>query len=101
MAEELLDKGAKAVLGWGQSVLESDATVAAAALYGALAAGYELTEALSRTYQALIKQQARALAFVAVVCGEDVTGELVTPLRLADANLHQTFGCRTVFRSSR
>jgi len=81
MAEELLDKGAKAVLGWGQSVLESDATVAAAALYGALAAGYELTEALSRTYQALIKQQARDWHLLRLYVGRTLPGNLVTPLR--------------------
>ena len=81
MAEKLLDKGAKAVLGWGQSVLESDATVAAAALYGALAAGYELTEALSRTYQTLIKQQARHWHLLRLYVGRTLPGNLVTPLR--------------------
>jgi hypothetical protein len=81
MAEELLDKGAKAVLGWGQSVLESDATVAAAALYGALAAGYELTEALSRTYQALIKQQAQDWHLLRLYVAGTLPGNLVTPLR--------------------
>ena len=81
MAEEFLDKGAKAVLGWGQSVLESDATVAAAALYGALAAGYELTEALSRTYQALIKQQARDWHLLRLYVAVTLPGNLVTPLR--------------------
>jgi CHAT domain-containing protein len=59
MAEELLKAGAKAVLGWGQKVLESDATEAAATLYKELAAGKQITEAVASTYQTLIKNKAR------------------------------------------
>jgi hypothetical protein len=78
LAEELLKLGAKAVLGWGQKVLGMDATAAAAALYGALAAGYELTEALSRTYQALIKQQARDWHLLRLYAAGKLPGQLVT-----------------------
>ncbi|HBE53970.1 MAG TPA: hypothetical protein DDW76_35775, partial [Cyanobacteria bacterium UBA11369] len=59
MAEELLERGATAVLGWGQKVLENDATAAAAALYKELARGKKLTEAIACTYQELIKNKAR------------------------------------------
>jgi tetratricopeptide (TPR) repeat protein len=68
-------------LGWGQKVLDTDATAAAAALYGALAAGYELTEALSRTYQALIKQQARDWHLLRLYVAGTLPGQLVTTLR--------------------
>jgi hypothetical protein len=81
LAQELLKLGTKAVLGWGQKVLDTDATAAAAALYGALAAGYELTEALSRTYQALIKQQARDWHLLRLYVVGTLPGQLVTPLR--------------------
>ncbi|GET44347.1 CHAT domain-containing protein [Microseira wollei] len=51
MAEELLKQGATAVLGWGQKVLDTDATAAAAALYRELAAGKQVTEAVALTYK--------------------------------------------------
>ncbi|HEY9604055.1 MAG TPA: CHAT domain-containing protein, partial [Allocoleopsis sp.] len=81
LAEGLLKLGAKAVLGWGQTVLDTDATAAAAALYGALAAGYEVTEALSGTYQELIRQQARDWHLLRLYVGRALPGQLVTPLR--------------------
>ncbi|MEH1823191.1 MAG: CHAT domain-containing protein [Nostoc sp.] len=59
MAEELLKSGAKAVLGWGQNVLDADATAAAAALYEELSAGKQIIEAVACTYQTLIKNKAR------------------------------------------
>jgi tetratricopeptide (TPR) repeat protein len=81
LAEGLLKLGAKAVLGWGQTVLDTDATAAAAVLYGELAAGYEVTEALSVTYQALIKQQARDWHLLRLYVGRTLPGQLVTTLR--------------------
>ncbi|HLP91259.1 MAG TPA: tetratricopeptide repeat protein [Nostocaceae cyanobacterium] len=81
MAEELLKMGAKAVLGWGKSVLETDATEAAAALYQELAAGKAVTEAVACTYQALIKQQARDWHLLRLYVGDNLPGALVTPLR--------------------
>src|SRR5919202_401651 len=81
LAEALLKLGVKAVLGWGQTVLDTDATAAAAAFYGRLAAGDELSEALSRTYQALIKQQARDWHLLRLYVVGTLPGQLVTTLR--------------------
>ena len=81
MAEELLKAGAKAVLGWGQKVLESDATEAAATLYKELAAGKQITEAVASTYQTLIKNQARDWHLLRLYAADSLPGELVTPLR--------------------
>lgn len=55
MAQELLSKGAKAVLGWGDKVLDTQAATAAGFLYQNLSAGMTVTEALACTYQALLK----------------------------------------------
>ncbi|MBZ8182626.1 CHAT domain-containing protein, partial [Oscillatoria salina] len=81
MAESLLNCGAKAVLGWGQKVLDSDATAAAEALYQALAAGKKLTEAVALTYQALLKNQARDWHLLRLYVADSLPGNLVTPLR--------------------
>ena len=81
MAEELLKAGAKAVLGWGQKVLESDATAAAATLYQELAAGKQITEAVASTYQTLIKNKARDWHLLRLYAADSLPGELVTPLR--------------------
>lgn len=59
MAEALLKQGATAILGWGQRVLDTDATATAATLYKELSAGMKLTEAVAITYQVLLKNQAR------------------------------------------
>ncbi len=55
MAQELLNLGAKAVLGWGQKVLDHEAAIAAAALYEALSRGDELTEAIAPLRRTLVK----------------------------------------------
>jgi CHAT domain-containing protein len=81
LAEELLKEGAQAVLSWGQKVLDSDATTAAAALYQALSEGYELTEAIALTYQALIHQKARDWHLLRLYITGALPGQLVTPLR--------------------
>jgi Tfp pilus assembly protein PilF len=81
MAEELLKAGAKAVLGWGQKVLETDATEAAATLYKELAAGKQITEAVASTYQTLIKNKARDWHLLRLYAADSLPGELVTPLR--------------------
>ncbi|MFM6159273.1 MAG: CHAT domain-containing protein, partial [Sphaerospermopsis kisseleviana] len=83
MAEELLKAGAKAVLGWGQKVLETDATEAAATLYKELAAGKQITEAVANTYQTLIKNNARDWHLLRLYAADSLPGELVTPLRTA------------------
>jgi tetratricopeptide (TPR) repeat protein len=81
MAEELLKSGAKAVLGWGQKVLDPDATAAAAALYQELSAGKQITEALASTYQALIKNKARDWHLLRLYAAGNLPSSLVTPLR--------------------
>ncbi|MDB9476748.1 tetratricopeptide repeat protein [Dolichospermum circinale] len=81
MAEELLQAGAKAVLGWGQKVLESDATEAAAKLYEELAAGKQITEAVAITYKTLIENKARDWHLLRLYAADNLPGELVTPLR--------------------
>ncbi|MBE9049325.1 tetratricopeptide repeat protein [Nostocales cyanobacterium LEGE 11386] len=57
MAEALIAQGARTVLGWGRPVKDGTATAAAAHLYGKLAAGYQLAEALASTYQYLFQQK--------------------------------------------
>ncbi|RCJ21108.1 hypothetical protein A6770_30655 [Nostoc minutum NIES-26] len=81
MAEELLKSCAKAVLGWGQKVLDSDATAAAAALYQELSAGKQTAEAVACTYQALIKNKARDWHLLRLYAASNLPGSLVTPLR--------------------
>ncbi|MDB9430661.1 GUN4 domain-containing protein [Microcystis aeruginosa CS-555/01A07] len=81
MAEEFLDLGAKAVLGWGERVLDTDAAVAAKELYGHLSQGEMLIEALSATYRALIDQQARDWHKLRLYVGNTLPQALVTPLR--------------------
>ncbi len=81
MAEELLQAGAKAVLGWGQSVLDLDAIAAATALYQELSAGKQIVEAVACTYQALIKNKARDWHLLRLYAAGDLPSALVTPLR--------------------
>jgi hypothetical protein len=81
MAEALLKLGAKAVLGWGRPVLDRDATDAAAALYEALSSAHELAEAIARTYQVLIKKQARDWHLLRLYTAGTELGALVTPLK--------------------
>ena len=81
MAESLLNAGATSVLGWGQTVLDIDATAAAAALYQELSAGKLLTEALALTYQALIENKARDWHLLRLYVTDTLPGNLVTPLR--------------------
>ncbi|MBD1834212.1 tetratricopeptide repeat protein [Cyanobacteria bacterium FACHB-472] len=80
IAKELLKSGAKAVLGWGQKVLDTESTAAAAALYQQLSAGKQLTEAVACTYQALIRNQARDWHLLRLYAAGTLPGELVTPL---------------------
>ena len=81
MAEELLKSGAKAVLGWGQKVLDADATAAAAALYQELSAGKQIIEAVACTYQTLIKNKARDWHLLRLYAAGNLPSSLVTPLR--------------------
>ena len=81
LAEELLDAGAKAVLGWGRPVLDTEASEAAAALYGELSRGYELGRAAAMTYQALIKSNSQDWHLLRLYVAGEMLGALVTPLR--------------------
>jgi len=57
MAEELLNIGATAVIGWGEQVGDTDATAAASQLYWKLFQGGTVTQAIASTYKALIDQK--------------------------------------------
>jgi tetratricopeptide (TPR) repeat protein len=81
MAEELLKLGGKAILGWGQKVLDSEAKEAAATLYQELATGKQVTEAVACTYQTLIKNKARDWHLLRLYAAESLPGNLVTPLK--------------------
>jgi len=81
LAEEFLELGANAVLGWGRSVLDTEASYAAAELYGALSKGYEMARALGETWQSLIKKDARDWHLLRLYVAGDVPAPLVTPLK--------------------
>ena len=81
MAEELLNLGATAVLGWGETVRDTDATAAASLLYWELSQAGTVLEALASTYQALIRQQARDWHKLRLYVANILPGALVTPLR--------------------
>ncbi|NES78677.1 MULTISPECIES: CHAT domain-containing protein [Okeania] len=81
MAESLLSQGATAVLGWGDRVLDTDATTAAAKLYQGLSSGKGVTVALAETYQELIKVNARDWHKLRLYVAGSLPGALVTPLR--------------------
>jgi hypothetical protein len=81
MAEELLNLGATAVLGWGQNVRDTDATAAASRLYWELSQGETVAKAIASTYQSLIKQNARDWHKLRLYIGNILPEALVTPLR--------------------
>ncbi|MBG1257806.1 tetratricopeptide repeat protein [Nostoc commune] len=81
MAEALIAEGARAVLSWGRPVEDRTATAAAAHLYGKLAAGYELAEALASTYQQLFQQNVRDWHLLRLYVQGECPGALVEPLR--------------------
>jgi len=81
MAEELLKMGATAVLGWGEKVLDTDATATASQFYCKLSQGMKVTEALSSTYQALINLQARDWHKLRLYVANTLPEALVTTLR--------------------
>ncbi|WGV24480.1 tetratricopeptide repeat protein [Halotia branconii] len=80
MAEALIAQGARAVLGWGRSVEDGIATVAAAHLYGKLAGGYQLAEALASTYQYLSQLQVRDWHLLRLYVQGEYPGAFVEPL---------------------
>ncbi|WP_445636383.1 hypothetical protein NSTC745_01275 [Nostoc sp. DSM 114161] len=80
MAEALIAQGAIAVLSWGRPVQDTTATAAAAHLYGKLAAGYELAQALASTYQQLFKQKVRDWHLLRLYVQGECPGALVDVL---------------------
>jgi len=80
MAEALIHEGATAVLGWGLSVKDVAATVAAAHLYGKLAAGYRLPEALASTYRQLGKDKVEDWHLLRLYVRGECPGAFVEPL---------------------
>jgi len=81
MAEALLAQGATAVLGWGKKVLDTDATEAAAVLYGALSQGESLALALAKTYRHLLEANARDWHLLRLYVARTLPGSLVTSPR--------------------
>lgn len=81
MAEELLKMGGTAVLGWGERVRDTDATAAASKFYCLLSQGEAITDALSSTYQTLIKQQVRDWHKLRLYVANILPQALVTPLK--------------------
>ncbi len=81
MAEELLNMGGTTVIGWGEKVLDTEGTTTASQLYGELSQGRTITQALSSTYQALIKQQARDWHKLRFYVKNTLPKALVTPLK--------------------
>ena len=79
MAEELLNMGATAVIGWGQNVRDTDATAAASQLYWELSQGGTVTQALSSTYQALMNQKAPDWHKLRLYVANTLPEALVTP----------------------
>ncbi|MBE9082842.1 GUN4 domain-containing protein [Tolypothrix sp. LEGE 11397] len=77
MAEALLNQGATAVLGWGQRVLDGNASLTAAALYQELSAGMSLTEAVALTYHDLLNKKTRDWHLLRLYVAGTLPGALV------------------------
>ena len=78
MAESLVKKGFKAVLGWGYGVLDTSAIATAKILYENLSLGNKVTEALAKTYRELIKTDPRGWHLLRLYATESLPGALVT-----------------------
>jgi hypothetical protein len=81
MAEELLNMGATAVLGWGERVGDTDATAAAYQLYWELSQGGTLAKAIASTYQVLIQQKVPDWHKLRLYVRDSLPQALVTPLK--------------------
>ena len=86
MSAQLVMAGAQAVLGWGETVADVEASLAAEILYGELAAGRSVVVALAETYRRLMTD-ARDYAVrdwhkLRLYVGDRLPGELVVPLRM-------------------
>ena len=101
LAEQLIEKGFRAVLGWGRPVRDTEATLAAEHLYGALAAGSSLPLALARTQVALWKENARDWHLLRCFCAGNPSVALVTPLRTKERKRHLHFPAESEFLDPR
>ncbi|MCF2151492.1 GUN4 domain-containing protein [Desmonostoc muscorum LEGE 12446] len=81
MAEELLNIGATAVLGWGDQVRDADATSAASKLYWELSQGGTVAKAIASTYQKLIEQKVPDWHKLRLYVASTLPLALVTPLK--------------------
>jgi tetratricopeptide (TPR) repeat protein len=79
MAQQLIQQGAIAVLGWGLPVFDSTAILAAMALYQGLAEGRPLPEALALTYSALRQQKVTDWHLLRLYVQGNGIGALVAP----------------------
>ena len=79
MAEQLIQQGAIAVLGWGLPVFDRTAILAAMALYQGLAEGRPLPEALALTYTALRQQKVTDWHLLRLYVRGNGIGALVAP----------------------
>ena len=79
MAEQLIQQGAIAVLGWGLPVFDSTAILAAMALYQGLAEGRPLPEALALTYSALRQKKVTDWHLLRLYVQGNGIGALVAP----------------------
>jgi tetratricopeptide (TPR) repeat protein len=79
LAASLVEKGAAAVLGWARPVSDTGATQAATELYRSLAQGLTIAEALSLTYQALIRDGVKDWCLLRLYTRVDAWGALVLP----------------------
>ncbi|MBF0552853.1 MAG: CHAT domain-containing protein, partial [Deltaproteobacteria bacterium] len=83
LAEHLIAAGARAVLGWGRSVGDHPAQVAATTLYAKLACGFDLATALSQTYPAMMEEHARLVKDDPNTCKNEVPDWALLRLYLA------------------
>jgi tetratricopeptide (TPR) repeat protein len=79
MAEQLIQQGAIAVLGWGLPVFDRTAILAAKALYRGLAEGRPLPEALSSTYAFLRQEKVTDWHLLRLYVQGNGIGALVAP----------------------
>ena len=77
MAESLVKKGFKAVLGWGYGVLDTSAIAAAEIFYQNLSSGSTVTEALAKTNRKLIETE-KGWHLLRLYVKESLPGALVT-----------------------
>lgn len=82
-AEQLIANGFRTVLGWGRSVRDVEATLAAQLVYQRLAGGDALPLALVQAHQELFESGARDWHLLRLFCAGNPPAQLVTPLMTA------------------